>query len=220
MSLYVYCVLPPSFIASSMNTLAGIQNQPICMIEVESLPVWVSSFVGTELLPTKENIFIHERVVESCMDQVTPLPFRFGVVVSEEKLKSFFQANLPILKADLAKVEGCVEMGVKVMLHPASPHPATSGTEFLQAKRQAQDIQRDTTAWVNDAVVGLFRHAEFGLVQGTASVIVRIAHLVPRDHLHEYKSHIDALVSQRTDCRFLRSGPWPPYSFISTPRVD
>ena len=77
-------------LAGTSNALTGIQNQTVQIIEVESLGVVVSSFAGSELSPTKENIFVHERVIESCMDRVTPLPFRFGAVVQEEKLEGFY----------------------------------------------------------------------------------------------------------------------------------
>jgi hypothetical protein len=220
MSLYVYCVLPDA--SPTSPEVTGIQNQLVQIIDIESLGVMSSPFSGSKLLPTKDNLLMHERVVESCMDRVTPLPFRFGAVVHEEKLRDFIRTNLAILKQDLEDVRGCVEMGVKVMLqndiHRADV--AVTGTEFLQAKRQLQQVQRETAGWVEAAVVGLVRRTDVGLMQGTGSLIVRIAHLVLRDHQHEYKSHMDALVRERTEYRFLRSGPWPPYSFVSTPRVD
>src|SRR5437016_398455 len=114
MSLYVYCLmkvtdeLPPG--------LSGVQNQAVGIIDSQPLRVVVSDFSGTELTPNKENVFTHERVVEACMDRTTPLPFRFGVVVQEKKLRDFVENNAASLLLDLEKVLGCVEMGLKVMV--------------------------------------------------------------------------------------------------------
>lgn len=217
MSLYVYCVLPENPFSSPAT---GLQNEIVRTVEIESLQILVSEFSGSELTPNKQNVLIHERVVESCMEQVTPLPFRFGVVVSEAKLDEFVRVNVATLKADLVKVQGCVEMGLKVMVPAVEPESARTGTEFLNSKRRIQELQQETTSWVDAAVVGLVRQKDVSLMQGTASPIVRIAHLVLRDHLNEYKLRLQDLVRERVDCRFLQSGPWPPYSFISTSRVD
>jgi hypothetical protein len=176
----------------------------------------VSDFAGSELVATKENIFAHEHVVESCMDRVTPLPFRFGAVVSEDTLRAFIHQNLSVLRRDLEEFRDCVEMGLKVMLPLGQPQQPATGTDFLNAKRRLNEVQQETASWVDASLVGLVRRTDVSRIDGSRSTIVRIAHLVMRNHLDAYKSHLDVLVSQRTDCRFLRSGPWAPYSFIST----
>jgi len=185
------------------------------IIEVESLHVVLSDFLGTELLPSIESILTHERVVESCMDRATPLPFRFGVIVSEAKLKAFIRKNSSSLRSDLESVQGSVEMSLKVRLSAVEPETPSTGTAFLNEKRRQRELQARTAAWVDEAVAVLIRQTAVSLVSGTKASIVRIAHLVFRYHLEEYKLHINALLRERTDVQFLRSGPWPPYSFIS-----
>jgi hypothetical protein len=217
MSVYVYCVLTETL--SGLPLPAGIQNEKVRLLNADSLYVVVSDFAGLELIPNRENVVSHERVVETVMEKETPLPFRFGIVVSEDKLRDFVQANFKALRAELEKVHGCVEMGLKVMLPPVEQKATTTGTDFLQAKRRLNRLQRDTAGWVDAAVAGLVRQTDVSLMQGTAAAIIRIAHLVLRDHLEEYKSHMECLL-KHADYRFLRSGPWPPYSFVSTPRVD
>jgi hypothetical protein len=185
-------------------------------MEIESLYVVVGDFKGAELIPNKENVLSHERVVESCMESATPLPFRFGAVVGEDKLKAFVQRNTAALKSDLEKVQNCVEMGLKVLFPAAAEEAPLTGTAFLNAKRQRQQLQTTAVGWADGAVSGLVRQTSASLMLGTRASIVRIAHLVLRCHLDDYKSHIDTLVRERTDVQFLRSGPWPPYSFTST----
>ena len=218
MSLYLYCVTQTTDDVPA--GISGIHNQPVRAIDSQALRVVVSDFEGHELTPNKENVFTHERVIERLMDRTTPLPFRFGVVVQEPDLAHFMQGNAPTLRLDLENVRGCVEMGVKVLLAAVPAEKTLSGTEFLKEKLRLQELQKNTASWVDAAVVGTIRQTTVSLLSGSRTPIVRIAHLVLRDRLNEYKLHIEGLVRQRTDCGFLRSGPWPPYSFISTPRLD
>src|SRR5256885_1352594 len=100
MSLYVYCV------AGELPELQvpGVQNQFASVLGADPFRAVVSEFSGSELKPTKENLFAHERVVEAVMAIQTPLPFRFGTVVSEEKLRMFLQTNTENLQNDLEMV--------------------------------------------------------------------------------------------------------------------
>src|SRR5262245_40797270 len=110
MSLYLFCLMDEPVEAASTT---GLQDEPVTILSIDNLKIVVSDFHGTQLPPTKENMMAHERVVERFMDKTTPLPFRFGSVMSESKLDRFIRENLTTLKADLDKVRGCVEMGVK-----------------------------------------------------------------------------------------------------------
>src|SRR6185369_15773210 len=112
MSLYVYCAT--SDLAELKVT--GLQSQDVSTLKLGNLGIVVSEFSGIELKATKENVFAHERVVVSAMSHATPLPFRFGTVVSADKLKSFVETNEEALLADLENVRDCVEMGLKVLL--------------------------------------------------------------------------------------------------------
>ncbi len=217
MSLYLFCLMDDPGEAPGVT---GLQHEPVRILRVGEFSVVVSDFHGNQLAPGKENIVAHERVIESFMDKTTPLPFQFGSVMNESKLHQFINENATTLKADLEKVRGCVEMGLKVMTTalPQGNEPQ-SGTEFLEARKRQMDLQTSVAAIVDTAVAGLVRQAEVSLIPRTARPIVRIGHLVVRYHLNEYKSHIDDLVRQRTEWAFLRSGPWPPYSFVTAPRV-
>jgi hypothetical protein len=218
MSLYVYGVLDSAVVLNP--EMRGIQGQTPRIIDDDDLRIIVSDFSGTSLVPTKENVFAHERIIESLMDQATPLPFRFGSVVYQEKLRQFVRSNRSLLQADLEQTRGCVEMGLKLMTGSSEIHPEerpATGTAYLQTRQKKQVLQKEAAAAVDAAVAGTIRRSDVSAVEGTSKPIIRIAHLVPRPLLEEYKVRIETLVRQRTDHHFLRSGPWPPYSFISAP---
>jgi|SRR5579884_1148208 len=213
MNLYLYCVLDADF---NPPEIPGVQNQPSRTVEINGLWIVVSPFSGTEIPTSKEHIARHERLIEGYLHRTTPLPFRFGSIVGEDRLREFITKHTDILRKDLSRVRNCVEMGLKVMVPAPDTTKARTGTEFLEAKRRVQDLKREVAGWVKGRVAATVRETEITLMQGTGMPIVRIAHLVPRDRLFDYKSHIDRALQERTEYHFLRSGPWPPYSFVST----
>ncbi len=219
MSLYVYCVTGE---IPDLN-VTGLQNHPVSVLKFDKLRIVVSDFIGGELKASKDNVFAHERVVVSAMSHATPLPFRFGTVVSEDKLRSFVEANAKGLLADLENVQECVEMGLKVLMpieSPEEPPQVRTGTEFLKMRLKRQEHQKQIAGWIDTRLEGRIRQTDSSIMAGTDRTIVRIAHLVTKYHLSDYKVLVDLLVQERTDLAFLRSGPWPPYSFITTPRLS
>ncbi len=218
MSLYIYGVTDT--VDPTPLQVSGIQGERPRFIDIETLRILVSDYTGTSIIPTKESALSHERVVEALMDQATPLPFRFGSVVSEEKLREFVRSNQSRLKTSLEQVRGCVEMGLKIIVAAVEPEAQPStGTDFLRARKQSRLQERNVASWVESAVAGAVRRSDVSSVEGTVRPVVRIAHLVPRPLLGDYRSRVDELVQRRTDHRFLRSGPWPPYSFVAAPDV-
>ncbi len=69
----------------------------------------------TSVPVTRENALSHAAVVRSVLDRTTPLPFRFGTIVTEQQLRSYISSRKPALETKLALVRGCVEMSVKII---------------------------------------------------------------------------------------------------------
>src|SRR5262245_40998455 len=103
MSLYLFCLIEDPL---EEPVVTGLQSEPVRILSIGNFRVVVSDFRGNQLAPSKANIVAHERVIETFMDKTTPLPFRFGSVVSESNLRQFISENAAILKADLEKVRG------------------------------------------------------------------------------------------------------------------
>jgi hypothetical protein len=137
-------------------------------------------------------------------------------------LASFAATQETALRANFDKVRGCVEMGVKVSwpeaVTEAAPEtaPATEGpgARFLRAKQRKYESGKQSAAWVNDAVADLLRDWKSSPI-GKNGSMVRIAHLVPVESLELYRERLGKHLGTRPDGAFLRSGPWPPYSFVS-----
>ena len=83
MKLYVYCL------AEGIDVLReparGISGVAVRVLKIENLSVLVSDLDADSVRVTRENALAHAAVVRSVLDYSTPLPFRFGTVVSFAK---------------------------------------------------------------------------------------------------------------------------------------
>ena len=118
MKLYAYCLA--SGIDSIPETVPGISTAPVRLLKIENLVVLVSDLEMDAVLVTRENALSHADVVRSVLNQTTPLPFRFGTLVTDEQLTNYISARKPALETKLETVRGCVEMSVKIMCPPGS----------------------------------------------------------------------------------------------------
>src|ERR1041385_7974171 len=113
MKLYAYCLVEDcdAFDAS----VRGISGAAVQLLQVDDLAVLVSDFNSDTVALTRENALDHAAVVRSVLDRTTPLPFRFGTLITEEQLRSYIAAHKPALQTRFAHVRGAVEMSVKII---------------------------------------------------------------------------------------------------------
>ncbi|MDQ3906986.1 MAG: GvpL/GvpF family gas vesicle protein [Acidobacteriota bacterium] len=114
MNVYAYC-LSDEIADDLAQTLSGIGGAKARLVWRERIAAVVSDFDGDAAAVTRENVLAHERVVGGVLARVTPLPFRFGTVVGEERLAGYVSSQADALRAQLERVRGCVEMSVKVI---------------------------------------------------------------------------------------------------------
>lgn len=239
MKLYAYC-LSDEVKLSTVESEIGLAGAKPYLIRCEEIAAVVSDFDDEKAAVTRENVLRHERIVRRVLAEATPLPFRFGTIVSEARLQSYLNSQQASLRAQLARVRGCVEMSVKVIWKPeavrhedesrdaqaksageAGKTTRGSGTAFLAAKRR--EILGDETlkaraeelsAWLAACLGDVVREALVSL-QPTESLVLSASHLVERTRLDEYREALKRAQSERVELHFLTSGAWPPYSFTS-----
>jgi hypothetical protein len=227
MKLYVYCVMEG--VDALKHSLAGISGAPVRLLNLEAFSLLVSDFPDDVVPITRDNVFAHATVVRSVLDRVTPLPLRFGTLVSEPQLKSFVASRSKALQARLELVRGCVEMSVKILWNrPLNEGPSPSdaaedkpGTAFLAAKRreilgsEARVAEATRTAtWLQDQVGEVVKEARIS-TNSTQKLLVAAAHLVDRDSVEHYRAKLKQARAEKPELHFLVSGPWPPYSFAN-----
>ena len=228
MKLYVYCLLEG--IAQLDQLPQGISNAPVRILPIDDLAVLVSDVDKDAVAVTRETALAHAAVVRSVLDRTTPLPFRFGTLVSEEQLRSYLSTRKPALENDLRLVRGCVEMGVKIIwsISNNDPHEQQlsdekqgAGARFLEEKRREilGDEQRSAQAteisgWLHESIGELIRD-EHVAVRPSEKLVLTAAHLVERNKIRQYREKIAEARASRPDLHFLMSGPWPPYTFAN-----
>lgn len=226
MKLYVYCLV------EDMNNLSGavrgISGAPVRLQRLEDLGVLVSDSNAEAVPVTRENAMAHAAVVRSVLDRTTPLPFRFGTLVTEQQLSSYVSARKPALETSLALVRGCVEMSAKIIWEVSGDKQEESqesaqgaGAMFLAAKRReilGSELRaaqaKEISTWLHETLSGLTRSEKVD-TQFSEKLFLAAAHLVERPNLQRYREKMAAAREARPDLHFLLSGPWPPYSFAN-----
>jgi hypothetical protein len=223
MKLYAYCLIEDPF----ETTARGISGAAVRSLQIDELAVLVSDINSDTVSVTRENALDHAAVVRSVLDRTTPLPFRFGTLVTEQQLRSYISARKPALQTRFTHVRGCVEMSVKIIREVSDedktqvPDEITSGTSFLEEKRRELLGSEQKTAeaneiktWLHQQVDGLIRDEQVTM-RPSEKLVLAAAHLIERDKIGQYKGRLSTARKNRPELHFLFSGPWPPYSFAN-----
>ena len=226
MKLYVYCLVDS--LDTPSDSLKGVSSSKVRLSRSGDFSLLVSDFAGDVVRVTRDNVLAHDTVVRSVLEQTTPLPFRFGTLVTEQQLENYVNTRRAALQAKLEMVGGCVEMSVKIIGHANSeeePHhdqvQVRPGTAFLAQKRREILGFESRTAQAKEIACSLEgRLAEFVKetrieTNPTDKMLLAAAHLVERGSVQNYRNQLAEAREERPELHFLVSGPWAPYSFAN-----
>ena len=235
MKLYLYCLSDDAKLAG-VEAMAGLGGARARVLDFGKIKAVASDVESHQVKVTRENVLAHERVIDRVTLVTTPLPFRFGAVVTAEQLQSYVESNEARLQALFDRVRGAVEMTVKIIrdesaaghqgaeaaaqkMGPEDEEAAGPGLAFLLAKRREMAAERESKSraeeiarWLESGVAGLVRESAVS-ARPAERIVVSAAFLVERGRVAEYRERINALGCERKELRFLTSGAWPPYSF-------
>lgn len=233
MNLYAYC-LSDEVTGRMIETVTGLSEAKPHLVRCGEIMAVVSEFYDEHLEATGENVQAHERVVRCVLAETTPLPFRFGAIVTEASLQNYIDSQQAFLKAQLERVRGCFEMSVKLIWNPEEIRrevarvdeevretPKGSGTAFLVMKRREilgeqmmKERAEEIAAWLAESLKDTVRDMKVTVEPG-AALFISAAFLVERARIKEYRAALRVALSLRSELHFLTSGAWPPYSFTS-----
>jgi hypothetical protein len=231
--LYAYC-LSDDLRVEAVTGAVGVEGAMVRVIEIENIKAVVSDLDARRAELTRQNVAAHEAVIRKALPEVTPLPFRFGCVVTGEELEEYIRSRARSLVERLESVRGAIEMSVKVLWDAEAinrkvdetgaagafeSHPSGPGLAFLESKRrelkrtaEIRALAQEVAGWLAAEIGDAARESNIEIDPGRAMVL-RAAHLVARSRLNEYRARLEEARKARPDLRFLTSGPWPPYSF-------
>jgi len=192
---------------------------------------------------TESNLWRHEAIVEALMGTRAVLPVSFGAVLADEAaLQAILATRYTGFVTDLRRVSGRVELSVHVLgdgewqmangkwqMADSESQPsaishqpsAISGHAYMLARLEAE---RSLQAWRQRAetlVAGIHAHldrladesTQLSLV--TSHLLLKAAYLVPRERVTDFRQEVESLCLAYPHLRFLCTGPWPAYSFIT-----
>lgn len=240
---YVYAIvgddtrLPPGMV--------GFGGEALELVPYRKLAAVVSQFASENAPPDSEFLIEHETIVELICQHTRALPVRFRSILPDAPAISHVLAErYEVLEADLQRVGGHVELGLFVLLRAQTPkekveesdpirrrltgpsagpgarYLAARSVEYLRdsadrlrAKASAADVKAELQAALRAHIVE-DRYA----LPSTSGLALRATYLVLPDEVEAIRSALELLRRRRPGLRFILSGPWPPYSFVTPPR--
>lgn len=226
MKLCAYCFIENS--PSLPEFLTGIAGGEVRLLKVEEFSILVSDFSAETVSINRQNVLAHASVIQRILTRTTPLPFRFGTLVTEEQLRNYVAAKHQALKTKFRSIRGCLEMNTKViwqgdgvLMERLPSEKGMPGTAFLAQKRreifgsETRVAEAKSVASWLDQLVGDISRERRVEESRTNKMLLTAAHLVAREAVDEYRARLKAARAEKPELHFLVSGPWAPYSFAN-----
>ena len=190
--------------------IPGIDDAPLTLRRCAGFDV-VTSEHDAKTESTEEAVLAHARVVEAMMPLATALlPARFGLAFDDAAgLEAAVEERAGDLEASLERVRGRVELGVRVVGEQGEPRRASTGRDYLEARR-------DQLAEVDGLHDSLAARAEAS-TRGSSGgrLVLSGAYLVDPERIPTFREALEQLESEHPELTFALTGPWPPYSFAA-----
>ena len=237
----VYCVLRDAQAARGVAA-AGVEGARVSLMAEDGLAAAFSLVPVTCLAPSVSRAAAYGRVVQAFHETATVLPFRYGCFLEDAgAVVELLRARRREFRESLEELDGCVEMGVRVLLSgrdggtgrkaPHAPNPS-SGKAYL-ADRKTHYVRKDgddeesvaATERVRQAFKELVVKSEAEASGMDGRRLVSAFFLVPRGNVGRFHETFRQL--QSAGCcaggspqAMLVTGPWPPYSFACRDSVQ
>jgi len=226
----------------------GVDGQPVSLVGAGGLSAVTSRIGGVDLSPDLPRILAFKKVVEAFHHAQTVIPMRFACLLDEPSAvaRLLAQRRQPY-EAILKELDGCAEMGVRIIpdstdpgppppvddaysAHGISPrgdapHQPQAGQAYLAAQKllyAARDrLTRDEERLAGRVCAHLAEHFIRCKTEPSAPGrhrLISVALLAPRGSVPALRTAFRQLCSWET-AKLLLSGPWPPYSFAQPERA-
>lgn len=190
---------------------------------------------------TRANLLAHEEVIEEVMARADVLPVRFGTVAESDQViqEQLLRRGAGALRQQLARIHGCVELGLKVFWQSerifaeiagadatirvlrddiAGQEPAAAYAlriELGELVAGAIERMRDREAeWLLAALRPLARELQINPPQMDLMAL-NASFLVTREAVAGFEGHVAALRQEQRHRLIVKLvGPLPTYSFV------
>ncbi|MBM4466389.1 MAG: GvpL/GvpF family gas vesicle protein [Chloroflexi bacterium] len=222
----------------------GLEGTSLFSVTHQDIAAVVSPLATAKVPPTEDNLWRHEAVEEALMADRAVLPVRFGTMLADDNaVQAVLAEHYADFVATLERVRGRVELSLRVLWEadqsptPPSSHEfprvpqrhsgelrgtqENSGRAYLLARleeeRQRQAWRQRAEALAGEIHTPLARLAAESTRQVliTPRLLLTAAYLVERDQVAAFRREVEALGATYPALRFLCTGPWPAYNFVT-----
>lgn len=234
--LYLYAIIDGD--APLCTPIAGFADTPVTLLPVQTLAAVAGPVTTEQIKDTAAAALVHEHVIESLMATRRLLPVRFGTIFSSEAaLATALAARHASLCADLERLDGRVEIGVRVLWDGAARRTqaiesqrarraeriaeAGPGLQYMQARMDELAVEHDLRRAAETLARAWEQHltprvaALTTKILATEEIPVSIACLVTRSAIPPLVEAVAQFQQAESDIRAVCTGPWPPYHFVT-----
>ena len=234
MSYHLYCALRrPESADPAMPP--GVGGQTVFLVCHQHLGLAVSRVAEGDLSFDLAGLRAHEQVVSSLNRYRTVIPWRYGCRLADEsQVARLLLERGPRYTALLQELDGCVEMGIRLLVPaPAMPQavqgpegledgvgPTSPGLAYLKTRevhyRRLEGWSREHDRLARElesTFSGLFAKVK---AEGPPPrlPLLSLYFLVPRPRVASFRQRFRRF-SRTAAAKLLLSGPWPPYNFVT-----
>ena len=241
--IYLYAITDRP--EAAIPGLPGLEDAPLISLAYRDIAAVAGRSVELSATATRSSsktvdVWRHEAIVEALMPDRTVLPVRFGTVLPDEAaLRSMLKDRYSSFVANLKRVCGRVELGVQV-LWDSDSRPLTAGRAknindqcsaiggraYMLARLSEEQLERAWRRRAETLVVEIRRPLEHMAADSVCQVLVtprlllKAAYLVAREQMKNFRKEINNLSLAYPELRFLCTGPWPAYNFVTDRKAD
>jgi len=186
MTHLIYCLFRDEG-SQETERLEGVGGQPVGLVSKNELSAACSELASPELTPDIAGLLAYKEVIESFHRDRTLIPMRYGCLFDDaSQIVRHLEERYQWYRSLLEELNGCVEMGVRVLL---------SGENHNSALRRRADQRGPESTKAPPVLAG-----QTGQPSGKAYLAARRSHYATKERIDEQKK----MVAQR--CRAALAG--------------
>jgi hypothetical protein len=138
----LYCIFRRGKNEATKEIL-GVDGQPVFLISKNWLSAAVSKISLTEPARDISRLIAYKNVIEFFHHERTVIPMRYGCVIEgDSRVIQFLETNLKQYDGLLRELEGCVEMGIRLMIDDC--RLSIEGLKNHEMKPETQNSKLET----------------------------------------------------------------------------
>jgi hypothetical protein len=198
---------------SLLPAIEGVQHRPIEAEDVGDVRAVISCH-SAPVTADRDAVVRHGLVIEALRESADAvLPARFGEeFVSLQSLRDALASRMAGLSMQLDRVEGCVELAVRLLDAQAAAETDADGGSAYMRLRLREEARRDALL---SALHGCLEpHARRSTLRSRAGEHAA-SYLIVKSEQSGFEVALDDFAEAHPEVAVVCTGPWAPYSFTS-----